>query len=319
MGLIYVNPEGPDGNADPLSAAKDIRDTFGRMAMNDEETVALIAGGHTFGKTHGAAPGIRTRVPNPEAGRLEAQGLGWASNFGTGNGGGHHHQRPRSHLDADAGAVEQLLLREPVQVRMGADPKSPAGANQWVAKDAEEIIPDAHDPSKKHKPTMLTTDLSLRFDPVYEKISRRFLREPAGFRRGLRPRLVQADPSRHGPALALPGPGSAEGRADLAGPGARRRSSADRRSGRRRAQGQGAGLGPDRVRTGRHRLGLGLHLPRRRQARRRQRRAHPPRPAEGLGGQPARAAGEGAQGAGAHPGRVQSRRRAAARRSRWPT
>ncbi len=179
MGLIYVNPEGPNGVPDPLAAAKDIRDTFARMAMNDEETVALIAGGHTFGKTHGA--GLASHVgPEPEAAPIEEQGLGWKSAFGKGNAG-----------DTISSGLEVIWTQTPVKwsfyffdnlFRYEWElTKSPAGAYQWVAKDAGEVMPDAHDPSKKHAPTMLTTDLSLRFDPAYEKISRRFYEHPLEF------------------------------------------------------------------------------------------------------------------------------------------
>ncbi|MEC5127141.1 catalase/peroxidase HPI [Verrucomicrobiales bacterium BCK34] len=179
MGLIYVNPEGPDGNPDPLKAAFDIRDTFGRMAMNDEETVALIAGGHTFGKTHGAADADNVGE-DAEAAPLEAQGLGWANKYGSGKGG-----------DTITSGLEVTWTQTPAQWSnyffenlFGYEwelTKSPAGAHQWVAKDAEESIPDAHDPEKKHRPTMLTTDLALRVDPEYEKISRRFLENPDEF------------------------------------------------------------------------------------------------------------------------------------------
>jgi catalase-peroxidase len=179
MGLIYVNPEGPGANGDPVSAAHFIRETFARMAMNDEETVALIGGGHTFGKTHGAAPESH-KGPDPEAAELEAQGLGWASNYGTGHG-----------ADAVGSGLEVTWTQTPAQWSNHffenlfkyewVQTRSPGGAIQWEAKDAEAVIPDAHDPSKKHKPTMLTTDLSLRFDPVYEKISRRFLENPQAF------------------------------------------------------------------------------------------------------------------------------------------
>ncbi|WP_072385347.1 catalase/peroxidase HPI [Hyphomicrobium sp. CS1BSMeth3] len=179
MGLIYVNPEGPDGNPDPIAAAKDIRETFKRMAMNDEETVALIAGGHTFGKTHGASAESH-KGADPEAADLEAQGFGWASNFGTGHG-----------ADAIGSGLEVTWTQTPAQwsnfffenlFKFEWElEKSPAGANQWIAKDAGEIIPEAHDPSKKRKPRMLTTDLSLRFDPEYGKISRRFLEDPQAF------------------------------------------------------------------------------------------------------------------------------------------
>ncbi|MFM0067351.1 catalase/peroxidase HPI [Paraburkholderia aspalathi] len=176
MGLIYVNPEGPDGNPDPLAAAHDIRETFARMAMNDEETVALIAGGHSFGKTHGAGPADNVG-PVPEAADLENQGLGWKSSFGTGKG-----------ADAISSGLEVTWTTTPTKWGNGFFEnlfkyeweltKSPAGANQWVAKDAGETIPHAFDASKKQRPTMLTTDLSLRFDPAYEKISRRFLANP---------------------------------------------------------------------------------------------------------------------------------------------
>ncbi|WP_345992146.1 catalase/peroxidase HPI [Chryseobacterium sp. Chry.R1] len=176
MGLIYVNPEGPDGNPDPILAAKDIRDTFGRMAMNDEETVALIAGGHTFGKTHGAGPADHVDK-EPEGAGIELQGLGWASSYKSGKG-----------ADAISSGLEVTWTETPTQwsnyffknlfENEWELTKSPAGAHQWVAKDGAEIIPDAFDSSKKHKPTMLTTDLSLRFDPVYEKISRHFYENP---------------------------------------------------------------------------------------------------------------------------------------------
>ncbi|WFU32175.1 catalase/peroxidase HPI [Bradyrhizobium brasilense] len=179
MGLIYVNPEGPNGNPDPVAAAKDIRETFFRMAMNDEETVALIAGGHTFGKTHGAGdPSLIG--PEPEGGAIEEQGLGWKSKFGTGVG-----------ADAITGGPEVTWTQTPTKWSNHFFEnlfkyeweltKSPAGAKQWKAKGADAVIPDAFDPSKKHVPTMLTTDLSLRFDPAYEKISRRFYEHPDQF------------------------------------------------------------------------------------------------------------------------------------------
>jgi len=181
MGLIYVNPEGPNGNPDPLAAARDIRETFARMAMDDEETVALIAGGHTFGKTHGA--GDATLVgPEPEAAGIEQQGLGWKSGFGTGTGG-----------DAIGSGLEVIWTSTPtkwsnsfLENLFGYEwelTKSPAGAHQWAPKGGAgaDTVPDAHDPSKRRAPTMLTTDLSLRFDPAYEKISRRFLKNPDHF------------------------------------------------------------------------------------------------------------------------------------------
>ena len=179
MGLIYVNPEGPDGNPDPVKAAFDIRETFGRMAMNDEETVALIAGGHSFGKTHGAGPASHVG-PEPEGAGLEAQGLGWRNSFGTGRGG----DTITSGLEVTWTTTPTKWSNNFFENLFGFEwelTKSPAGAHQWVAKGADAIIPDAHDPSKKRRPTMLTTDLALRVDPVYEKISRRFLANPAQF------------------------------------------------------------------------------------------------------------------------------------------
>jgi catalase-peroxidase len=181
MGLIYVNPEGPNGNPDPIKAARDIRETFGRMAMNDEETVALIAGGHTFGKTHGAAAASNVGA-EPEAAGIEEQGLGWRSSFGTGVGG-----------DAITSGLEVIWTTTPTKWSndffknlFGYEwelTKSPAGANQWKPKSdaGANTVPDPHDPSKRRSPSMLTTDLSLRFDPAYEKISRRFLEHPDEF------------------------------------------------------------------------------------------------------------------------------------------
>ncbi|RMF83753.1 MAG: catalase/peroxidase HPI, partial [Planctomycetota bacterium] len=179
MGLIYVNPEGPDGKPDPVAAAKDIRETFARMAMNDEETVALIAGGHTFGKCHGAGD-ASLLGPEPEAAGLEEQGLGWKSRFGSGKG-----------ADTITSGLELTWTTTPT--KWSNDyfkhlfenewelTKSPAGAYQWQPKGAADTVPDAHDPSKRHAPGMLTTDLSLRFDPAYEKISRRFMENPDEF------------------------------------------------------------------------------------------------------------------------------------------
>jgi catalase-peroxidase len=182
MGLIYVNPEGPNGKPDPLAAARDIRETFARMAMNDEETVALIAGGHTFGKTHGAADPAQYVGPEPEGAPIEQQGLGWANSFGTGAGD-----------DAITSGLEVIWTKNPVKWDNGFFEnlfgyeweltKSPAGAFQWTPKDssAAGTVPDAHDPSKRHAPAMLTTDLALRMDPIYEPISRRFYENPDQF------------------------------------------------------------------------------------------------------------------------------------------
>jgi catalase-peroxidase len=182
MGLIYVNPEGPNGNPDPIASARDIRETFARMAMNDEETVALIAGGHTFGKTHGAADPNKYVGPEPEGAPIEAQGLGWLNSFGSGKGG-----------DAITSGLEVIWTSKPTQWSndyfdnlFNYDwelTKSPAGANQWTPKNGAGAgtVPDAHDPSKRHAPSMLTSDLALRMDPAYEKISRRFHKNPDQF------------------------------------------------------------------------------------------------------------------------------------------
>src|SRR6056297_1096844 len=181
MGLIYVNPEGPNGNPDPVASGKDVRETFARMAMNDEETVALVAGGHTFGKCHGAGDAALIG-PEPEAAPIEEQGLGWKSSFGSGKGG-----------DTIGSGIEGAWKPNPTKWDMGylnvlfkyewELVKSPAGANQWLAKDVaeEDMVVDAHDPSKKHRPMMTTADLSLRFDPVYEKIARHYLQNPEEF------------------------------------------------------------------------------------------------------------------------------------------
>ena len=181
MGLIYVNPEGPNGNPDPVASGRDVRETFARMAMNDEETVALVAGGHTFGKCHGAGPATHVG-PEPEAAGLEEQGLGWKSSFGSGKAG-----------DVIGSGIEGAWKPNPIQWDMGYLKvlfkyewelvKSPAGAHQWLAKDVaeEDMIVDAHDPTKKHRPMMTTADLSLRYDPIYEPIARRFQQNPAEF------------------------------------------------------------------------------------------------------------------------------------------
>ncbi|SDE05873.1 catalase/peroxidase HPI [Auraticoccus monumenti] len=181
MGLIYVNPEGPAGNPDPLAAAHFIRETFKRMAMDDEETVALIAGGHTFGKTHGAGPADAHVGPEPEGAPVENQGLGWLSSYGSGKGP----DTITSGLEVTWTDVPTQWSNRFFEILFAHEwelTKSPGGAHQWVAKDGEAIIPDAFDPEKKHRPTMLTTDLSLRVDPVYEQISRRFLENPEEFR-----------------------------------------------------------------------------------------------------------------------------------------
>jgi catalase-peroxidase len=207
MGLIYVNPEGPNGRPDPLAAARDIRETFGRMAMNDEETVALIAGGHTFGKTHGAADPGRYVGPEPEGASLEEQGLGWKNSFGTGKGN-----------DAITSGLEVIWTSEPAKWDneyfdnlFGYEwelTKSPAGAFQWTPKDnaGDGKVPDAHDPNKRHAPAMLTTDLSLRMDPAYEKISRHFHANPDAFAEAFAKAWYKLMHRDMGPVVRLLGP-----------------------------------------------------------------------------------------------------------------
>ncbi|MEG3123194.1 catalase/peroxidase HPI [Sphingomonas sp. GB1N7] len=205
MGLIYVNPEGPNGNPDPVLAARDIRETFARMAMNDEETVALIAGGHTFGKTHGAGVPDDYVGPEPEGAPIEAQGLGWANTLGTGNAG-----------STITSGLEVTWTQEPTKwTNLYFDnlfghewelTHSPAGAQQWVAVGAAEDVPDAHDATKKHRPTMLTTDLSLRFDPAYEAISRRFHQNPDQFATAFAEAWYKLTHRDMGPHVLLHGP-----------------------------------------------------------------------------------------------------------------
>ena len=251
MGLIYVNPEGPNGNPDPLAAARDIRETFARMAMDDEETVALIAGGHTFGKTHGAGDAALVGR-EPEGAGLAEQGLGWTSGFGAGRRRRRDHQRPRGHLDHDADQVEQQLLLEPVRLRVGADqepgrrapvdPEARDGRRHGAGRARSLEAPRAVDADDGHR---AADRPGLREDRPA------LLREPGRLRRRLRARLVQADASRHGAARPLPRPGGAGRGADLAGSGAGGRPSADRRAGRRGAEGADPGLGADGRRAGR--------------------------------------------------------------------
>ena len=216
MGLIYVNPEGPNGNPDPIAAARDIRETFARMAMNDEETVALIAGGHTFGKTHGAGDAKHVG-PEPEAAGIEEQGLGWKSSFGTGKGG-----------DTIGSGLEVTWTNTPTKwsnnffrILFGFEwelTKSPAGAHQWIPKGGAGAgtVPAAHDPSKRIAPAMLTTDLSLRFDPVYEKISRRFYENPDQFADAFARAWFKLTHRDMGPRARYLGPEVPEGGAHLA-------------------------------------------------------------------------------------------------------
>jgi catalase-peroxidase len=261
MGLIYVNPEGPGGKPDPVASGREVRETFARMAMNDEETVALTAGGHTFGKCHGAGDPALVG-PAPEAAGIEEQGLGWKSSFRSGKGGDQigsgleggwtptPTQWDNSYLDMLFGNEWELT-------------KSPAGAWQWTPKEATDknLAPAADDPSKRVPIIMTDADMSMRMDPIYEPIARRFHEN-----RGV----------------------------DLARSGSGGRSQADRREGRPKSQGQDSRLGAVHLRTRLDRLGFGLNLPRLRQAWRCERRAYSPRAAEGLGGQSACPVGEGA-------------------------
>ena len=301
MGLIYVNPEGPNGNPDPIAAARDIRETFRRMAMNDEETVALIAGGHSFGKTHGAGDADLVG-PEPEGCPLEAQGLGWHSTHGSGKG-----------ADTITSGLEVTWTSTPTQWGNGFFEnlfgheweltESPAGAHQWVAKDAEATIPDAHG-GPNRLPTMLTTDLSLRFDPEYEKISRRFLENPDEFRLAFAKAWYKLLHRDMGPVSRYLGPWVAEPQLWQDPVPAVDHELIDD-AGRRRPQGQAPRLRPVRLPAGRDRVGVGGQLPRHRQARRRQRRPHPAGAAARLGGQRAGRARDRAGRSRAGPAGVQ--------------
>ncbi len=282
MGLIYVNPEGPDGNPDPVAAARDIRETFSRMAMNDEETVALIVGGHTFGKTHGAVD-PREIGPEPEGASLEEQGLGWEGSLSNGNGvrmltSGLEGAWTNEPTRWDNGFLENLFSYDWELT------ESPAGAKQWTPKDpeAQGTVPDAHDPARRHAPMMLTTDLALRFDPDLRADRETLPRAPGRAGRRVREGLVQAAAPRHGAALALPRP-LGPGLPAVAGPRPGRRARVDRARRRPRAQGQDPRIGAVDLATGLDCVGVGGVVPRHRQARRRERGAGPPRAPEGLG------------------------------------
>ena len=285
MGLIYVNPEGPNGKPDPLAAARDIRETFARMAMNDEETVALIAGGHTFGKAHGAASPEGNVGPEPEGASIEEQGLGWKNKFGKGNAG-----------DTITSGLEGAWTTTPTQWSNGYFDnlfgyewelvKSPAGAWQWTPKDeaAQGTVPDAHDASKMHAPMMFTTDLALRMDPEYAKISKRFHEHPEQFADAFAKAWYKLTHRDMGPVSRCLGPLVPEpqlwqdpvpavdheliGEQDIAC-----------------SQGQDPRLGSVRFGTGFDRVGIGVHVPRNRQTWWSQRGSHSPRTAEGLGSQ----------------------------------
>ena len=251
MGLIYVNPQGPNGNPDPLAAARDIRETFRRMAMNDEETVALIAGGHTFGKTHGAGPEDNVG-PDPEGAPLEQQGLGWKSSFGTGKG-----------RDAITSGIEVTWTPTPTtwdnsffQTLFGYEwelTQSPAGAHQWQPKDGAgaDAVPDPQDPSMRRPPTMLTTDLSLRFDPIYEPISRRFMENPDEFADAFARAWFKLTHRDMGPVVRYLGPEVPSETLIWQDPVPPVTARAHRRRGRRRPQGPGPRERPAGVPAGR--------------------------------------------------------------------
>ncbi len=309
MGLIYVNPEGPGGNPDPLKAARDIRETFARMAMNDEETVALIVGGHSFGKTHGAAPAPANVGPEPEAAGIEDQGLGWKNKYGSGKGGdaitsGLEGAWTNNPTKWDNGFLENLFKYEWELT------ESPAGAKQWKPKnpEAQGTVPDAHDKSKRHAPMMLTTDLSLKMDPIYAPIAKRFHENPDqladAFARAWF-KLLHRD---MGPRARYLGPWIPEPQL-WQDPDPGRRSRAGQRAGRRGSQAQDPRLGPVHPGARVHGLERGRQLPRHGQARRCERRTNPPRASEELGGQRAGPAGEGAEGPRADPAGLQQVRR----------
>ena len=322
MGLIYVNPEGPNGNPDPAAAARDIRETFARMAMNDEETVALIAGGHTFGKTHGAADVDLYVGREPEGAGIEEQGLGWRNTFGSGKAG-----------DAITSGLEVVWTSNPTkwdnnffQNLFGYEwelTKSPAGANQWRPTDraADNTVPDAHDPSKRHAPMMLTTDLSLRVDPIYEPISRRFYENPDEFADAFARawyKLVHRD---MGPISRYLGPEVAEEQLIWQDPV----PAVDHElvDGEHRGpEEQDHRVRAARVPAGHDRVGVGVDFPRQRQARRGKRRPHPPRSPEGLGGQQPGRVGDSPTDPRGDPGGLQQftagREESLARRSDRP-
>jgi catalase-peroxidase len=317
MGLIYVNPEGPNGNPDPIAAARDIRETFARMAMDDEETVALIAGGHTFGKMHGAAPDSHL-APAPEGADLTDQGLGWRSSFGTGKGddtitSGLEGAWTANPIAWDNGYFDLLFKYEWELV------KSPAGANQWLPIDPDEsdLAPAGARPVAQGPTVMATTDISMIKDPAYLEISKRFHADLDAFADAFARAWFKLTHRDMGPISRYLGPRS-RGGADLAGPGPGRRPPAGRRRGGRGPQGPHRGHRARRARARHHRVGVGRELPRHRQARRRERRAHPPRPAGRLGRQ--RPLGCRARGREARGGQGRSTRRAAtASASRSPT
>ncbi len=302
MGLIYVNPEGPNAKPDPVASGRDIRETFARMAMNDEETVALTAGGHTFGKGHGAGPDGKYVDREPDGAPIEEQGFGWKNRFGTGLGDDTISSGIEGAWTPTPTTWDMTLLRHALRLRVGVreGPRRPLavaregcrreGHGAGCARPVEEI--PAHDDHRRHGDAD---------GPEVQQDLATLPQEPQGVRRRLRPRVVQADPPRHGADLALPRPRGPEEAADLAGPRPERRPQADREEGHRRAQEADPRVGAVPLRSRLHRLGRGLELPQLRQARRGERRPHPPRAAEGLEGERAGPGGEGAQGSREDP------------------
>ena len=293
MGLIYVNPEGPNGKPDPLAAARDIRETFARMAMNDEETVALIAGGHTFGKTHGAADPKKYVSPEPEGAGIEEQGLGWKNSFGNGHGG----HTISSGLEVTWTTTPTKWSNNFFANLFGYEwelTKSPAGANQWTPKNGAGAgtVPDAHDPSKRHAPSMLTTDLALRFDPAYEKISRRFFENPQQFADAFAKAWYKLTHRDMGPVSRYLGPLVPAEHQLWQDPVPAVDHKLIEESRHCCSEGKNPRLRTVDLPTGHDCLGFGGDLPRLRQARWGQRGAHPPCAAKGLGRKPAGGAGE---------------------------
>ena len=304
MGLIYVNPEGPNGNPDPLASAHDIRETFRRMAMNDEETVALIVGGHTVGKCHGAGDADLVGA-EPEGCPVQAQGIGWLNPGGSGRG-----------VDSITSGLEGAWTNEPTKWDNGyldnlynwdyELTQSPAGANQWTPSnpEAQGTVPDAHDPSQRHAPMMLTTDLALKLDPIYGPISKRFHENPDQLADAFAKAWYKLLHRDMGPAARVPRPVGC-GAAAVAGPRPGSRSRSDRRGRHLGPQGQAPRFGTVRLAVGPHRVGRRRQLPRHRQAGRGERRTDPARTPTRLGGQRPDRAGHGAAGPGTGPAGLQ--------------